>query len=92
MVLNAFWGSLGRLLGALGGFLEGSWELFGASRLTKKGLQIRFGTPLGVICLLLAAEDSPEHVLGPFRARIWCSQWPFGGCFRTRRTDFDIQN
>ena len=88
MVLKAFWSSLGLLLGLLGV----SWRLLGGSTSTKKGLQIRFGTPLGVICLLLAAEDGTEHVLGPYWARIWCSPWPFGGCFRTRRTDFDIQN
>ena len=57
MVLRAFWGSLGLLLGALGGFLGGSWELFGASRSTKEGLQIRLGTLLGLVCSLLAAED-----------------------------------
>ena len=37
MVLEAFWGSLGLVLGALGGLLGGSWELFGASRSTKVG-------------------------------------------------------
>ena len=88
MVLKAFGGSLEFLLGALGGFLPALWGLY----IDQRSFQIRFGIPLGVICLLLAAEDSPEHVLGPFRARIWCSQWPFGGCFRIRRTDFDIQN
>ena len=38
MVLKAFWGSLGFLLGLLGV----SSGLFGASTSTKKGLQIRF--------------------------------------------------
>ena len=62
MVLKAFWGSLGLLLGALGGFLGGSWELFGASRSTKEGLQIRLGTLLGLVCSLLAAEDGLVNV------------------------------
>ena len=43
--------------GALGGFLGGSWQLFGASRSTKEGLQIRLGIILGLVCSLLAAED-----------------------------------
>ena len=64
MVLKAFWGSLGLLLGALGGLLGGSWELFGASRSTKEGLQIRLGTLLGLVCSLLAAEDGLGSVLG----------------------------
>ncbi len=69
MVLKAFWGSLGLLLGALGGFLGGSWELFGASRSTKEGLQIRLGTLLGLVCSLLAAEDGLGSVLGLSLAR-----------------------
>ena len=55
--MKPFWGSLGLLLGALGGLLGGSWELFGASRSTKESLQIRLGTLLGLVCSLLAAED-----------------------------------
>ena len=69
MVLKAFWGSLGLLLGALGGFLGGSWELFGASRSTKEGLQIRLGTLLGLVCSLLAAENGLGSVLGLSLAR-----------------------
>ena len=92
MVLKAFWGSLGLLLGALGGFLGGSWELFGASRSTKEGLQIRLGTLLGLVCSLLAAEDGFGRVLGPSLARFGCSRGPFRGCFGLRQTDFDHQN
>ena len=57
MVLKAFWGSLGLLLGALGALLGVSWELLRASGSTKEGLQIRLGTLLGLVCSLLAAED-----------------------------------
>ena len=92
MVLKAFWGSLGLLLGALGGFLGGSWELFGASRSTKEGLQIRLGTLLGLVCSLLAAEDGLGTVLGPSSARSGCSQEPLKGIFGIRQSDFDPQN
>ena len=61
MVLQAFGGSLGLLFKALGS----SWELFGASRSTKEGLQIRLGTLLGLVCSLLAAENGLGWVLGP---------------------------
>ena len=54
MVFEAFWGSLGLVVGVMGGR---SWELFGASRSTNEGLQIRLGTLLGFVCSLLAAED-----------------------------------
>ena len=57
MVLKAFWGSLGLLLGALGRLLGSFWGLFGVSRSAKEGLQIRLGTLLGLVCSLLAAED-----------------------------------
>ena len=89
MVLKAFWGSLGLLLGALGGFLGGSWEFFGASRWTKEGLQIRLGTLLGLVCSLLAAEDGFGRVLGPSLARFGFSREPPKGCFGIRQTDFD---
>ena len=92
MVLKAFGGSLGLLLGALGGFLGSSWELFGASRSTKEGLQIRLETLLGLVCSLLAAEDGFGRVLGPSLARFGCSRGPFKGCFGIRQTDFDHQN
>ena len=57
MVLKAFGGSLGLLLGALGALLGVAWELLRASGSTKEGLQIRLGTLLGLVCSLLAAED-----------------------------------
>ena len=65
MVLQAFGGYLGLLLVALGVY----WGLSGAPRSTKKSLQIRPGTPLGLVCSLLAAEDGIESVLGPSLAR-----------------------
>ena len=92
MVLKAFWGSLGLLLGALGGLLGGSWELFGASRSTKEGLQIRLGTLLGLVCSLLAAEDGLGSVLGLSLARFGCSRGPFKGCFGIRQAVCDHQN
>ena len=69
MVLKAFWGSVGLLLGGLGGLLGGSWGLLGASRSTNEGLQIRLGTLLGLVCLLLAAEDGLGSVVGLSLAR-----------------------
>ena len=92
MVLKAFWGSLGLLLGALGGLLGVSWELLRASGSTKEGLQIRLGTLLGLVCSLLAAEDGLGSVLGLSLARFGCSRGPFKGCFGIRHTDFDHQN
>ena len=92
MVLKAFWGSLGLLLGALGALLGVSWELLRASGSTKEGLQIRLGTLLGLVCSLLAAEDGPENVLGPFWGSFWCSRGLLGGCFGARQTDSNSQN
>ena len=69
-----------------------SWELSGASRSTKRGLQFRLGTPLGLVCSLLAAEDAREILLGPPLARFWCSPGPFRGCFRLRLTALNPQN
>ena len=86
MVLKAFWGSFGLLLGALGGFLGGSWELFGASRSTKEGLQIRLGTFLGIVCLLLAAEGGLGKVLGSYLARFILSR-SFLGSILSSQTD-----
>ena len=92
MVLKAFWGSAGLLLGGLGGLWGVSWGLLGASRSTNEGLQIRLGTLLGLVCLLLAAEDCLGKVLGPHLARFGCSQGPLDGCFGIRQADFDPQN
>ena len=44
MVWEAFGGSLGLLLGALGNLLGVSWELLRASGSTKEDSQNRFGT------------------------------------------------
>ena len=74
------------------GLLGVSWELSGASRSTKRGLQFRLGTPLGLVCSLLAAEDGRESLLGPSLARFWCSPGPFRGCFRLRLTALNPQN
>ena len=89
MVLKAFWGSLGLLLGALGALLGVSWELLRASGSTKEGLQIRLGTLLNLVCSLLAAEDGLGNVLGLHLARFGCSRGPFEGCFGIRQADFD---
>ena len=72
MVSKPFWGSLGLLVGALGG-------LFGASRSTKEGLQIRLGTLLGLVCSLLAAESGIGSVLGPSLARFGAPEGLLGG-------------
>ena len=69
-----------------------SGELFGASRSTKEGLQIRLGILLGLVCSLLAAEDGRESLLGSSLARFWCSPRPFRGCFRLRLTALNPQN
>ena len=69
MVLKAFGGSRGLLLGALGGLLGVPWELLQAYGSTREGLQIRLGTLLGFACLLLAVEGGLGKVLGSFLAR-----------------------
>ena len=79
MVLKAFWGSLGLLLGALGALLGVSWELLRASGSTKEGLQIRLGTLLGLVCSLLAAESGFGSVLGPSLARFGAPEGLLGG-------------
>ena len=79
MVLKAFWGSLGLLLGALGALLGVSWELLRASGSTKEGLQIRLGTLLGLVCSLLAAENGFGSVLGPSLARFGAPEGLLGG-------------
>ena len=81
MVLKAFWGSLGLLLGALGALLGVSWELLRASGSTKEGLQIRLGTLLGLVCLLLAAEDG----LGSVDVVFYLLSEPLG-------VDFELPN
>ena len=92
MVLKAFGGSLGLLLGALGALLGVSWELLRASGSTKEGLQIRLGTLLGLVYSLLAAEGGLGRVLGPSLARFWCSRGPFRGVVGIRQDDFGYQN
>ena len=60
---------MGALSGSFWELLGVSWELFGASRSTKEGLQIRLGTLLGLVCSLLAAEDGLGSVVGLHLAR-----------------------
>ena len=74
MVLKAFGGCLGLLLEALGALLGVSWELLRASGSTKEGLQIRLGTLMGLVCLLLAAEGGLGKVLGSYLARFILSR------------------
>ena len=74
MVLKAFWGSLGLLLGVY-------WALFGASRSTKEGLEIRLGTLLGLVCSLLAADDG----LGSVDVVFYLPSEPLG-------VDFELPN
>ena len=85
MVLKPFWGSLGLILGTLGGLLGVSWEFLRASGSTKEGLQIRLGTLLGLVCSLLAAENGLGRVLGPSLALprgFWGVFWPPSNRFR----------
>ena len=92
VALGAILGALGEVLGHAErswGLLGFSWGLSGASRSTKRGLQFRLGTPLGLVCSLLAAEDGLESVPGPSLSRFWCSRGPFGGCLGIRQTDFN---
>ena len=46
-----------------------SWEILRASGSTREGVQIRLGSLLGLVCLLLAAEGGLGKVLGSFLAR-----------------------
>ena len=92
MVLKAFWSSLGLLLGALGGLLGGSWELFGASRSTKEGLQIRLGTLLGLVCLLRAAENGLGKVLGSSLARFIPSRNLLGSILNSQTDPPTLKN
>ena len=89
MVLKAFWGSLGLLLGALGALLGVSWELLRASGSTKEGLQIRLGTLVGLVCSLLAAEDGRESLLGLLWLVFGAPGGLSGGYFGLRGNDFD---
>ena len=92
MVLKTFWDSLVLLLGALGGFLGGSWELFGASRSTKEGFQIRLGILLGFVCLLLAAEGGLGKVLGLSLARFIPSRNRLGSILSSQTDHPTLQN
>ena len=67
MVLKTFWGSLGLLLGALGGFLGVSWDLLRVSGSTTECLQNRLGFLSGLVCPRIAAE----HGLGIVVGRSW---------------------
>ena len=60
-----FWERFGALSGCFWEFLGVSSRLFGASRSTKEGLEIRLGTLFGLLCSLLAAKDgiSPRSLL-----------------------------
>ena len=92
MVLKAFWGSLGLLLGALGALLGVSWELLRASGSTKEGLQIRLGTLLGLVCLLLAAEGGLGRVLGSSLARFIPSRSLLGSILSSQTDPPTLQN
>ena len=56
-----------------------SWGLSGASRSTKRGLQLRLETLLGLVCSLLAAENGLGRVLGPSLARCGAPESLWGG-------------
>ena len=86
MFLKAFWGSLGLLLGALGGLLGVSWELLRASGSTKEGLQIRLGTLLGFVCSRLAAEDGLWSVVGCICLVFGAPQGLLGGVLASVKT------
>ena len=92
MVLKAFGGSLGLLLGALGGLLGVSWELRRASRSTKEGLQIRLGTLLGFVCLLLAAEGGLGKVLMSYLARYILSRSLLGSILSSQTDPPSLTN
>ena len=88
MVLKAFWGSLGLLLGALGGLLGVSWELLRASGSTKEGLQSRLGTLLGFVCSRLAAEDGLGNVVG----RLWLVRSLLGSILNSQTDPPTLKN
>ena len=88
MVLKAFWGSLGLLLGALGALLGVSWELLRASGSTKEGLQIRLGTLLGLVCSLLAAEDG----LGSADVVFYLLSEPLGSILSSQTDPHTLKN
>ena len=89
---TCFCNRFGAPSGSFWELLGGSWEFFGASTSTKEGFQIRLGTLLGLVCLLLAAEDGLGNVVGLSLARFGCSRGPLKGCFGIRQADFDHQN
>ena len=70
------------LLEIIGGLLGAMWGLY----VDQKSLQIRPGTPLGIVCSFLAAEDGLETVLGSSLACFLCSRKPFGVCAGMRET------
>ena len=59
--------------GYFGESLGVSWELLRTSGSTKEGVQILWGTLLGLVRSLLAADDGPGSVVGLFLARFGCS-------------------
>ena len=68
--------------GSSWGLLGGYCELFGASRSTKEGLQIRLGTLLGLVCSLIAAEDGFGRGSGAGFGSFWVLLNAFSGVFR----------
>ena len=92
MILKAFRGSLGLLLGTLGGLLGVSWELLRASGSTREGLQIRLGTLLGFVCLLLAAEGGLGKVMGSSLARFIPSRSLLGSILSSQTDPPTLKN
>ena len=87
------------LLGSFWELLGVSWELLGASGSTKEGLQIRLGTLLGLVCLLLAAEGGLGKVLGSSLARFIPSRSLLGSILNSqtdpptlKNLDFPLRN
>ena len=86
MVLKTFWGSLGLLLGALGGILGVSWEPLRPSGSTRGGLQNRLGTLLGFVCSRLAAEDGLGSVVVCIRLVFGAPEGLLGGVLASVKT------
>ena len=70
----------------------GSSGLLGGSKSTQDGFHIDFGTPLGLVCSVLVAEDGLGSVVRSYLARFWCPLVPFRRCFGILQADFDHQN